>query len=184
MAMKKGHGPEVVHYNVREMMRAGHPKMQAVAAAMASSRKYKKMSDGGLVGDDMDEGAGSDFDENASTTLGERNILGMTHPNSVESPEMQDAQKHLAKALFQKSEEEEMQGYAMGGLVQPEYSDEPLGAKPSENMESSSEEPMSSMPVKPDGLEHRIMGNPSGPGLSEEAKRALQEKKMKRRFVR
>lgn len=184
MPMKKGHGPEVVHYNVREMMRAGHPKMKAVAAAMASARKYKKMSDGGLVGDDLDEGSSSDFDENASTTLGERNILGMTHPNDVENPEMQDAQRSLAKALFQKSEEEEMQGYAMGGLVQPDHSDELLGAKPSEDMMDSTEEPLSSMPKKPDGLEHRIMGNPSGAGLSEEAKRAIQEKKMKRRYMR
>lgn len=183
MPMKKGHSPEVVSSNIREMMMAGHPREQAVAAAMASARKYKKMAMGGMVTSDMNEDASSDLDENASTHLPERNALGETQPESVENPDLQDHERNLASALFREGEKNEMdEGYAMGGLVQPEYSDEMLGTKPTEGMQDGTEEPMNAIPMKQGGLEHPMMGNPSGAGLSEEAKRALQEKKMKRRY--
>lgn len=54
MPLKKGSSKKVVSENVREMMDAGHPKEQAVAASMQNARKYankvlKKYSKGGEV---------------------------------------------------------------------------------------------------------------------------------------
>jgi hypothetical protein len=39
MPLKKGKGKKVFQSNVREMMHAGHPQKQALAAAYAQSRK-------------------------------------------------------------------------------------------------------------------------------------------------
>jgi hypothetical protein len=55
--LKRGHSQEVVHQNVKEMVASGYPVKQAVAASLASARKYKKMAmggyaDGGMVDDD------------------------------------------------------------------------------------------------------------------------------------
>lgn len=65
MPMKSGHSKEVVRSNIQEMMRAGHSQKQAVAAALHSARKSKKlmMADGGQVPVD-----------NSKRTLGE--IIG------------------------------------------------------------------------------------------------------------
>lgn len=46
MPLKKGSSKETVSYNIREMVRAGHPQKQAVAAALRTARKY---ADGGSV---------------------------------------------------------------------------------------------------------------------------------------
>lgn len=51
MPLKMGHSSQVVGSNIKEMMKAGHPKMQAIAAAMSMKRKSKKMADGGEVTD-------------------------------------------------------------------------------------------------------------------------------------
>lgn len=235
--MMKGHSKEVVSNNIKEMVKAGHKPKQAIAAALASARKYKKMADGGqaapndgqnttqtsapgsgtdnsngvynpnsddseqsaknsiahgfgmaaggLIDDDMDEGLDSVNDEQASRSLNENRIMGEYHPNQVANPETQNAERMLAQALYKKSEEEEIEGYAMGGLVTdgPE-GDEPVGTQPSEDMDGPTEEPMSAEPSKPDGLEHAKMDDPMGMGLSEEAKKALADKKKGRRFVR
>lgn len=42
MPMKKGSSKKVVSSNVREMIRAGHPKKQAVAAALRMARHSGK----------------------------------------------------------------------------------------------------------------------------------------------
>jgi hypothetical protein len=52
--LHKGHSKEVIQKNIDEMIAAGHDPKQAVAAAYSNARKYKKMSDGGMVSDDMD----------------------------------------------------------------------------------------------------------------------------------
>jgi hypothetical protein len=42
MPLKKGSGRKVVSQNIREMVRAGHPQKQAVAAALRQARSSKK----------------------------------------------------------------------------------------------------------------------------------------------
>ena len=42
MPLKKGKSPKVVSSNIREMIRAGHPRDQAIAAAMSQKRKSGK----------------------------------------------------------------------------------------------------------------------------------------------
>lgn len=42
MPLKKGSSQETISENIREMIRSGHPRNQAIAAAMRSAGKKKK----------------------------------------------------------------------------------------------------------------------------------------------
>ncbi len=42
MPLKSGKSQKVVSKNIREMIKAGHPAKQAIAAAMATARKKPK----------------------------------------------------------------------------------------------------------------------------------------------
>jgi hypothetical protein len=42
MPLKKGYGPKTVSTNIREMIKSGHPKEQAIAAALETARRSKK----------------------------------------------------------------------------------------------------------------------------------------------
>lgn len=55
MPLQKGHSPEVVSSNIREMIASGYSRKQAVAAALSSARKSKKMAEGGLVDKYVDD---------------------------------------------------------------------------------------------------------------------------------
>ena len=41
MPLKKGKSKKVISSNIREMIKAGHPQKQAVAAALNTARKTK-----------------------------------------------------------------------------------------------------------------------------------------------
>lgn len=125
--------------------------------------------------------------EDYDTSLNENrmNSYSRVPENDVENPAEMDEAGMFARALRRKAgmvmSNVEEPGYAMGGLVQPEH-DPDEGNKPSEEMEQMTEEPMSSMPYKPDGLEHKMMGDPSGPALSKEALEAIERKRKSRRY--
>ena len=42
MPLKSGKSKQVISSNIREMMRAGHPQKQAVAAALSKARGKKR----------------------------------------------------------------------------------------------------------------------------------------------
>lgn len=42
MPLRPGKSQQVISSNIREMMKAGHPKAQAVAAALSKARGKKK----------------------------------------------------------------------------------------------------------------------------------------------
>lgn len=136
MPLKKGHSHEVVSHNIREMVRAGHPIKQAVAASLSTARKYKKMASGGLVNDDFDqagtpqpESTGAedhyetskpadtdetlsyrgDSPDNMDRTITEINDDGHYYPDDVANPPKQ--KRSMAAAL----EEDSVEHFADGG---------------------------------------------------------------------
>lgn len=54
MPLKKGFSPEVVSGNIKELVRSGRKPKQAVAIALANKRKFKKMSQGGVMEEEQD----------------------------------------------------------------------------------------------------------------------------------
>lgn len=175
MPLKKGHSREVVSSNIKEMIAAGHDPKQAVAASLANARKYKKMADGGMVDFDNDDNERTNNAENAQRSLSEIQAQGRSLPQDVENPEMEAHDDKLAKALYDKAEEEEMSAFSAGGLV--EEHDTNVGNKPDMEIASVMAEPLSDEPEKPAEMEHEMPG-----GLSEAAKQALMAKKRKRMF--
>lgn len=166
MPLMKGHSKEVVSSNIKEMMKAGHPQKQAIAAALSMARKSKKMADGGIVGNDMDSIAGTGFGTEAERTLGELQAQAQQRPDEISNPESMSEDQMLAKALFKRAESEELH-MAMGGLVEGS-SDTAVGTKPKEAMGAETGEPMSDL---------------SDAGMTEAQMDAIMKKKKSRRFV-
>lgn len=141
-----------------DLVKQGYKPKQAIAKSIAMDRKAKKMSFGGMVDDDLDA--------EHERSLTELMIQGDQTP--VANPEVLEAQQMLASNLHKESEDEEY--YAMGGLVQGDTSDdEPVGNKPSEDMSSTTEEPMDKKHLSP------MLVGP-------EAMAVLMEKKKNRKF--
>lgn len=134
----------------------------------------------GKGGDDeplwkMDEKGPEDYQRNIVQMSKEANY----YPEEVANPNEQDEEAGFAAALRRQSMQmPSPENYAMGGLVQdgPE-GDEPVGNKPSEDMEDDVEDPGMQRVGKP------YMKEPSGMGLSMEAMEALKMKKKMRRYA-
>ena len=125
MPMKKGHSKEVIGYNIKEMVKAGHPHKQAIAAALSEARKYKKMFDGGMVED-------YDIDEEHERTPEEFNIESQDGP--IAEPKEIEMRDHLTRALHEDSEKEEHEmGMSEGGMVYDDGYEEKGMDEPTEN---------------------------------------------------
>lgn len=86
MPMQKGSSQKVVSSNIKEMMKSGHPQRQAIAASLASARKYKKMAEGGMV----DEDTFHDMQEDSQYPTMEPDMDG---PNKVQSMGQEESDK-------------------------------------------------------------------------------------------
>lgn len=144
--------------------------IQSIAASMVAKRK--KMKNGGMVEEDMqDEVRG----------LPELNAMAKEDEGGIANPSQQDMQRSLAQKLFEMSELEE---YAEGGLVVKGPGTAPTGNKPALDwVDDGTEEPMGLEPMKAASLGHAVESSvPMGPALSEEARMAIEAKKKRRRF--
>lgn len=198
MPLKNGHSKEIVSGNIKELMRSGRKPKQAVAIALASARKSKKMAEGGMIDEDMsDMGRGSVDSMSDEGRTGDPVYPKGMDPDGLSSNVM-DEQK-MAEALqaakygandnthdFEADDDVAGERMADGGLVVDEANDI-VGDKPSQEMRDASEEPMaeemSSMGARgPD--EHRMAGpgeiRPSA--LSKEAMEAIMRKKKARKY--
>lgn len=214
MPLMKGHSPKVVSTNIKEMMRAGHPQKQAIAASLANARKYKKMSQGGMMGyadggevQSLEQGGMEDMEpelkdmefhggKNESMPemeetgdynrgLNEINEEGRDHPDQVANPaEMEEAQSFARALRHQAMGMKSPENYAMGGLVQagPEEDQRLHGNQPELGWVDDGEEDKDMLPQKPAAAGGPMVKEPMGPGLSEEAKKALMMKKKMRMY--
>lgn len=151
MPLMKGHSQDVIHSNIRELMRSGKPQKQSIAIALSEARKHK-MSEGGMV-DDEDE-IGQTEDEFRGLTQiskdGEPGEVGVMHPEDYEM---------LAHAL------------SMDGGRDNE-SDIGNHNKPDAARGPSSEDDHATM----------VLGEMSG--LDAVAKKAIEDAKKKRKFMK
>lgn len=139
---------EMVRAKIKKLVGKGHDPKEAMAMALCHARKMAK---GGMVDDEEEE---------MNRSIAEINADGVDSGDMIANPEEQKEHKSFAEMLRKDAMDEE-ENYAMGGLVEGE-SDGKMGTKPSEDMESKSEEPMST--------------------LDDATLKALMEKKKKRKF--
>lgn len=227
MPMMKGHSKEVVHSNIKELVKAGHKPKQAIAIALSQARKHKmaeggmadappyqdpnnpvvnsikkafKMSEGGMVEEGMEEDA--DDNEGSVNVAGDMGESGKpVYPRDDDdqglSENVMDAQELYEGLTAEKSKannntrsfeaNDSVAGKKMNksGIKQSE-SGMALGNKPDLDWINDGTEDSMSVEGRSKGagggMEHSKVGDPSGPELSEEAKKALAMRKAARRF--
>ncbi len=129
MPLKKGHSKEVVHSNIQEMMRAGHPQRQAIAAALSSARKSKRMATGGLVNSDFDEeGKPQPVSSEEDMYSTSKPSAAAEHPAFEQDPEhdrhigvIQEEGEYHPALVSNPVEESDMQSFARALESEPEY---------------------------------------------------------------
>lgn len=182
MPLIKSGSHEAMKNNIREMVKAGHPLKQAVAAAFAQKRKY--MAHGGIVED-------SEEDEGSIDAGGDMGAPGMpVYPMGDDQEGLSENTMHaemLAEHLQSKlyaannnhvsyKADDPMAGHKIydGSLTEDKDAlHAALGAKPEVHEGDGAEEPMSDEPAKSGKIEHE---------LPQAHLDALAEKKKKRRF--
>lgn len=168
MPLQKGHSSEVVSKNIKELVKAGHDPKQAVAIALATKRKYKKMADGGMVEDEMEESPVPSYPMHSDNE-------GLSPSVEAVSDENEDLQSERYAAndnthTFEADDNVSGSKINKGGLVQPETTGEMLGTKPDLAWINNGPE------------DSAARANAPSMGLSDEAKLALMAKKAKRRM--
>lgn len=138
MPLKSGKDHKVISSNIKEMVKAGHPLKQAIAASLAHARKF---SEGGLA-ESMDGDASPEpkDDElrpemsNPDAEYPERSIVELDE-DADEAARKEAPSSSLVDAL----------SLAEGGFAQPEYSAEEglEGNEPEPQADASTEEPKS-----------------------------------------
>lgn len=104
--MKHGKSREIIASNIKEMMRAGHPKAQAIAAALSHSRK---MADGGIV-----DTIKSMFSDDEDDTKKQHKAMGDGLTQSMDKKKASD----FSKGFNGDSDDSKM---AHGGAVEGDY---------------------------------------------------------------
>lgn len=159
MPLRKGKSREVISGNIKELVAAGHDPKQAVAAALAHSRRY---ADGGVV--DEDEGSGGGGVEGEERSLGALNVQGKSHPEEVYNPDVEERNSRLARAIEESGDS--MDYFSEGGLVEDASEGQSLeGNIPDEPMDGPEKEEEAALTVSRDAME------------------AIRMKRSKRRFV-
>jgi hypothetical protein len=210
MPLHKGHSREVISKNIKELVKSGHKPKQAIAIALGEARKHKahggmaeheehkmehleamphheamayggKMAHGGMMakgGMMPHKASGGLIGDEPKEYRGLWDLMAQGDQPEIANPHEQSIEKHLAAKI--QADEDDF--YSMGGLVEGEH-DTHEGNKPSEHMEADTSEPMSEEKGHKSELEHKVIeGVPKSMALSEEAMKALEEKKKKRRF--
>lgn len=201
MPLKKGSSHAVVSSNISEMMKAGHPQKQAIAAAMSMKRKAKKMAEGGMVeeeGSEMEEGSHNMGDDNGMSGMpvypkGEDEAEGLSESVLAEEMLAKGLQARRMKANDNSNSYEAFPGSIdkgqkmnEGGLLVEAGHVDDKGDKPELGwVDDGTSEPMSSMPDKPADIGHSIISEVpiNEKMLSKEAMEAIRAKKMKRRYM-
>lgn len=142
---------EMIRAKIKKMVAKGHDPKEAMVMALSHARKMAK---GGMVDDEASE---------LNRSINEINADGVDYDEAISNPEDQKEHMKFADMLHKFANDEmDSEGFAMGGLVEGE-SDGEMGAKPSEDMKSETEEPKMVM--------------------DEATMKALMEKKKKRKFM-
>lgn len=166
--MKKGHSHQVISENIHEMVKAGHPIKQAVAASLASARKYKKMYEGGeVIEHDIhdpfqpEQGNIGGGDDNSDAGQAVYTKMDANEGLSDETMDQAMMVKGLQKAKYAANQNTVKYSTDMGGAEGSIHKDGLL-------IENQDTKPTIAM---------------SSSMISEEAKKALMAKKAKRKFA-
>lgn len=159
--------------NIKDMVRSGMKPKHAVASFLADKYKEKKMSQGGVVGMDEDDGSSEEPGMPVYPMKdGEDGLSDIVMQEQALAKHLQEERYAANDNTVSYESNDAVSGSKMNrsGVEQPEHG-EALGTKPDLDWinEDRTEQPMPKVP--------------SGMGLSDEAKMAIEKKKKARRFV-
>lgn len=121
MPLKKGFSPEVVSGNIKELVKSGYKPKQAVAISLAKKRKFKKMSEGGMVKEE-------DPYEQSQKGMRPVNMDGGGLVDKEKQPPVTQSTFEQFQKGFRgenKKYKGGMMGYAEGGEVEPDLDEDP-----------------------------------------------------------
>ena len=164
MPLVKGHSREVIAKNIHEMVKAGHPVKQAIAASLAHAHASKKMFDGGEVGE-PEQGNIGGGDDMADAGMA-------VYPKQEADDSLSDQVEKESKLVqglqaSRMKDNNNSKSYSAG-------SSEPTGKV---NARGDLEEGDDAMPSEKD------MPSVTSELLSEEMKKAIMDRKLKRMYI-